>query len=75
MPDENGPAERPATYMADTANDDRIGVVQHRYEGSVYLRPPGGGTEWATSPTALRPLTPTELHRARVLDTPIGGGS
>lgn len=60
-------------YVADTANDDRIGVVQWRDAGSVYLRPPGGGTEWATEPEALRRLTDGELAQARVLDTPVGG--
>ncbi|GGP51607.1 hypothetical protein ACFH04_01105 [Streptomyces noboritoensis] len=60
-------------YVVDTANDNKIGVVQWRYAGSVYLRPPGGGTEWATAPEALRHLTPEEMARARVFDTPIGG--
>ncbi|MFF1479629.1 hypothetical protein ACFVYD_19070 [Streptomyces sp. NPDC058301] len=59
-------------YVADTANDDRIGVVQQRYEGSVYLRPPGGGTEWATAPEALRTLSPEELAQVRVFETPVG---
>ncbi|GAA0623501.1 hypothetical protein [Streptomyces crystallinus] len=59
-------------YVADTANGDRIGVVRQRYEGSVYLRPPGGGTEWATAPEALRHLSPEELARVRVYETPVG---
>ncbi|MFD9567063.1 hypothetical protein [Streptomyces sp. NPDC059994] len=61
-------------YAADTANGDRIGVVESRYEGSVYLRPPGGGSQWATAPEALRHLTREELARARVFGTPVGGG-
>ncbi|GAA2470707.1 hypothetical protein GCM10010388_74120 [Streptomyces mauvecolor] len=60
-------------YAVDTANADKIGVVQDRYAGSVYLRPPGGGVEWATPPEALRHLTDDELRQAHILDTPIGG--
>ncbi|OAR25689.1 hypothetical protein A8W25_09025 [Streptomyces sp. ERV7] len=59
-------------YVADTANGDRIGIVRQRYEGSVYLCPPGGGTEWATAPEALRHLSPEELVRVRVFETPVG---
>ncbi|MEU1072017.1 MULTISPECIES: hypothetical protein [unclassified Streptomyces] len=58
-------------YAVDTANNDRIGVVEGRFEGSVYLRPPGGGTQWATAPDALRPARLEELVRARVLNTPV----
>ncbi|MCX5385223.1 hypothetical protein [Streptomyces sp. NBC_00083] len=65
--------ESPAEYAVDTANGNRVGVVQERFEGSVYLRPPGGGAGWATSPEALRPPTPAELARVRVLDTPVEG--
>ncbi|WP_369383989.1 hypothetical protein [Streptomyces sp. cg36] len=60
-------------YVVDTANGDRVGVVEERYEGSVYLRPPGGGTQWATAPQSLRRPTRHELMRARVLDTPVRG--
>ncbi|GGP95793.1 hypothetical protein [Streptomyces melanogenes] len=60
-------------YVVDTASG-RGGVVEERYEGSVYLRPPGGGTQWATAPECLRRPTREELARARVLDTPVGGG-
>ncbi|GAA4072302.1 MULTISPECIES: hypothetical protein [Streptomyces] len=63
--------ESTAEYAVDTANDNRIGVVQERFEGSVYLRPPGGGVEWTTPPGAMRPLSPVELARVRVLDTPV----
>ncbi|MFE9411908.1 hypothetical protein ACFYN0_24435 [Streptomyces sp. NPDC006704] len=66
-------AERAAEYAVDTANGDRIGVVQERFEGSVYLRPPGGGVEWTTRPEALRHPSATELVQARVLDTPVQG--
>ncbi|WHM37443.1 hypothetical protein [Streptomyces sp. BPTC-684] len=61
-------------YVVDTANGNRVGVVEERYEASVFLRPPGGGTQWATAPEFLRHLTREELAQARVLDTPVGGG-
>jgi hypothetical protein len=64
-------ADRPE-YAVDTANDDKIGVVQERYAGSVYLRPPGGGTEWATAPESLRHLTDDELRQASLFETPVG---
>ncbi|MFG2717274.1 hypothetical protein ACGFW5_03060 [Streptomyces sp. NPDC048416] len=66
-------AEGTAEYAVDTANGDRIGVVQARFEGSVYLRPPGGGAEWTTAPEALRHPSAAELVQARVFDTPIEG--
>lgn len=59
-------------YVADTANGDRIGVVQQRHEGSVYLCPPGGGTEWATAPETLLHLSREELARVHVYETPVG---
>ncbi len=62
-------------YVKDSANGDRIGVVQERFAGSVYLRPPGGGVEWATRPEALRHLSEAELVQARVLNTPSGRGA
>ncbi|WP_331446000.1 hypothetical protein [Streptomyces xanthochromogenes] len=65
------PAEEAVEYAVDTANGDRIGVVQERFAGSVYLRPPGGGVEWATRPEALRPLSAVELGRAQVLNSPV----
>ncbi|MER0447871.1 hypothetical protein ABR738_25515 [Streptomyces sp. Edi4] len=65
--------ESTAEYAVDTANDNRIGVVQERFEGSVYLRPPGGGVEWTTRPEALRHPSATELVQAHVLDTPVQG--
>ncbi|MFE9405532.1 hypothetical protein ACFYNY_27960 [Streptomyces sp. NPDC006530] len=64
-------AEVAAEYAVDTANGNRIGVVQDRFDGSVYLRPPGGGVEWATPPEALRSPSVAELAQARVFDTPV----
>ncbi|MFE9117106.1 hypothetical protein [Streptomyces sp. NPDC007172] len=69
----DGFAEGTAEYAVDTANDNKIGVVQDRFEGSVYLRPPGGGVEWTTPPEALRHLSAAELAQAHVLDTPVEG--
>ncbi|WP_369384177.1 hypothetical protein [Streptomyces sp. cg36] len=60
-------------YVVDTANGDRLGVVEERYEGSVYLRPPGGGAPWATSPDALRCLTRHEMMTARGTEHPGAG--
>ncbi|WP_251066107.1 hypothetical protein [Streptomyces sp. ISL-36] len=45
--------------------------MDRRYEGSVYLRPPGGGREWAVPPEELREPTPEEFDQARVLTTPV----
>lgn len=59
-------------YAVDTSsNPPRLGWVVHRYEGSVYLRPVGGGTEWATAPDNLRPPTEEERQRIQVLTTPV----
>lgn len=65
--------EGTAEYVVDTANGNKIGAVQERFEGSVYLRPPGGGVEWTTPPEALRHLSAAELTQARVCDTPVEG--
>ncbi|MEV5279015.1 hypothetical protein [Streptomyces sp. NPDC051994] len=46
-----------------------IGEIVAEYEGSVYLRPPGGGTEWSAPPDRVRPCTEAELRSARVLST------
>lgn len=67
------PRDDGTKYAVDTENGNKVGVIQRRYAGSVYLRPPGGGTEWATPPKALRHPTADELRQANILDTPIGG--
>ncbi|MET9363422.1 hypothetical protein ABZX93_21245 [Streptomyces sp. NPDC006632] len=69
----DGFAEGTAEYAVDTANGNKVGVVQDRFEGSVYLRPPGGGVEWTTPPEALRHLSAAELAQTRVFDTPVEG--
>ncbi|MFE9368573.1 hypothetical protein ACFYM2_02120 [Streptomyces sp. NPDC006711] len=49
----------------------RVGQVVAEYEGSVFLRPPGGGRQWAVAPHRLRPPTDTELRVARLYGTPV----
>ncbi|WP_331445406.1 hypothetical protein [Streptomyces xanthochromogenes] len=39
----------------------------------MFLRPPGGGREWAVAPDRLRPLTEPERRRAEIYGTPVGG--
>ncbi|MFE9123021.1 hypothetical protein [Streptomyces sp. NPDC007172] len=51
----------------------RVGEIVGRYAGSVYLRPPGGGREWAVAPHRLRPPTELERRRAEIYGTPVGG--
>ncbi|WP_143196574.1 hypothetical protein [Streptomyces sp. MJM1172] len=59
------------TYMKDSHG--KVGrVVETDPPGTVWLRAPGGGTEWPVSPDELAPLTPQELTQAHVLDTPAG---
>ncbi|AVH95860.1 hypothetical protein C5L38_12890 [Streptomyces sp. WAC00288] len=62
-------APLPTRYAVD--KDGRIGRVQSRYLGSVYLRPPGGGKEWAVPPEELRRPTAEEMNRVRVFITPV----
>ncbi|MFE3688257.1 hypothetical protein ACFXPM_34190 [Streptomyces sp. NPDC059095] len=59
-------------YAVDVATG-KVGEVMAEHPGSVYLRPPGGGREWAVAPAQLRPPTETELRAARIYDTPIAG--
>ncbi|GHB41776.1 hypothetical protein GCM10010331_31390 [Streptomyces xanthochromogenes] len=50
-----------------------VGEIVSRHAGSVFLRPPGGGREWAVAPDRLRPLTEPERRRAEMYGTPVGG--
>ncbi|MGW2300981.1 hypothetical protein [Streptomyces sp. NPDC001809] len=44
------------------------------HEGGVlYLRPPGGGTEWCAEAPDLRPPTEAEWGTIRMLTTPVAG--
>lgn len=47
-------------------------VVEQDPAGTVWLRPPGGGAEWAADPDDLRDPDSAELARARLLNTPVG---
>ncbi|MFG2722538.1 hypothetical protein ACGFW5_30220 [Streptomyces sp. NPDC048416] len=51
----------------------QVGEIVSRHAGSVFLRPPGGGREWAVAPHRLRPPTEAELRRAEMYGTPVGG--
>ncbi|ROQ27111.1 hypothetical protein EDD98_6768 [Streptomyces sp. PanSC19] len=58
-------------YAVDS--EGRIGRVVDRYEGSIYLRPPGGGREWTVPPEELRPPTQAEMREIQVFTTPVPG--
>ncbi|MFI9123819.1 hypothetical protein ACIGW0_31260 [Streptomyces bikiniensis] len=62
-------APLPTRYAVD--KNGRIGRVQERYLGSVYLRPPGGGREWTVPPEELRRPTEAEMRQIRVYITPV----
>ncbi|MEV6727122.1 hypothetical protein AB0M94_40170 [Streptomyces xanthochromogenes] len=59
------------THYAVDMDTDKVGEIMAEHPGSVFLRPPGGGREWAVAPHRLRPLTPTELRVARIYSTPV----
>ncbi len=61
---------RGTRYQVDMSG--KVGEVVGAYLGSVYLRPPGGGKEWAVRPDQLRDPTPRELGQALRLSTPLG---
>lgn len=50
---------------------DAVGEIVAEYEGSVYLRPPGGGIEWSAPPHQVRPCTEAELRNAQSLSAPV----
>jgi hypothetical protein len=59
-------------FVADTGNGaTRLGRVSRSQAGSIYLRPPGGGAEWAASPEDLRAPTEDEWSSIRILTTPV----
>ncbi len=53
------------TFVMDERSS-RPGEVMDVVSGRVYLRPPGGGTEWSALPIHLRPMDPHEDLSARV---------
>ncbi|MFJ4869006.1 hypothetical protein [Streptomyces sp. NPDC088757] len=60
------------SYAVDTSDGAfRFGRVTRCHEGSVFLRPPGGGAEWAASPEKVRRPTDDEWARIRVVTTPV----
>ncbi|MFI6417788.1 hypothetical protein ACIBG6_10350 [Streptomyces sp. NPDC050842] len=59
-------------FVADTGNGTtRLGRVSRSQAGRIYLRPPGGGAEWAASPDDLRAPTEGEWSTIRTLTTPV----
>ncbi|MFB7646984.1 hypothetical protein ACFC0S_30620 [Streptomyces sp. NPDC056084] len=69
MPQEEQTQGRNTHYKVDASG--RIGEVVGSRPGSVCLRPPGGGREWAVPPDAQRDPNPSELERALILSTPV----
>ncbi|MDT9690307.1 hypothetical protein Q5762_18565 [Streptomyces sp. P9(2023)] len=66
------PPFTPGSFVVDTSEGAvRLGRVTAHDGGALYLRPPGGGTEWITEPANLRPPTEGEWARIRVLTTPV----
>ncbi|MEF9881568.1 hypothetical protein [Streptomyces sp. P9-A4] len=62
---------QPAKSRYAVDGDGRIGRIVDRDEGSVYLRPPGGGREWTVAPETLRQPTSDEMTQVRVFTTPV----
>lgn len=60
-----------STRYAVDIDTDNLGEVMEEHSGSVFLRPPGGGREWAVAPNRLRPPTEVELRVARMYNTPV----
>ncbi|ARZ66875.1 hypothetical protein SMD11_1214 [Streptomyces albireticuli] len=59
-----------AEYKVDRAGN--VGAVKRHDDGTLWMRPPQGGVEWHVEAGELRDPTPRELHRARVLGSPVG---
>ncbi|WP_370422549.1 hypothetical protein AB8O64_30035 [Streptomyces sp. QH1-20] len=57
-------------YKVDRAG--KVGTVKRGDDGTLWMRPPQGGVEWPVDAGELRDPTPKELHRARVLGSPVG---
>lgn len=51
--------------VRDTATN-LVGEFRGQQLGRCFLRPLGGGKEWSTKPTSLRPISQTEVLSARV---------
>jgi hypothetical protein len=57
-------SSQPGKYAYDTEHD-RLGVVMAQLGRQIYLRPIGGGREWTTGQTRVRPATAEEVRAAR----------
>ncbi|MFF3159346.1 hypothetical protein [Streptomyces sp. NPDC057910] len=62
---------RSTTQYAVDMESGKVGEIMAEHPGSVFLRPPGGGREWAVAPGRLRPPTDVELRVARICNTPV----
>ena len=58
---------RVGTMVWDTALD-RMGRVMDQEDTCLYLRPPGGGTEWQARPEDVEPLSVSETLSPRVAE-------
>jgi hypothetical protein len=47
---------------------DRVGRVMAHLYGAIWLRPPGGGTEWTARPEDVTPVSASESLRGRVAE-------
>ena len=63
----NGRAPDIGELAVDTASA-RVGTLTCRAGGTAWLRPPGGGLEWTTNATAVRPATAAERLSGRVAE-------
>ncbi|MFE7410741.1 hypothetical protein [Streptomyces laurentii] len=78
-PDPHAPPPHPQTlpgigsFVVDTGHrPPRIGKVTALDDhGVLYLRPPGGGTEWNPEPENLRQPTEAERDLIRTLTSPV----
>ncbi|WMX46893.1 hypothetical protein [Streptomyces roseicoloratus] len=71
-PKEPPPGPVAGEFVADVSNGvTRLGRVTRHESGSVYVRPVGGGAEWAVSPGNLRPPTEGEWASVRILANPV----
>lgn len=60
MPGADGDKPATGTYVRDPGRRGRVGRVMDVLGTTVWLRAPGGGTEWTAPARAVRPLAPGE---------------
>ncbi|MFE9558839.1 hypothetical protein ACFYOD_35955 [Streptomyces sp. NPDC006703] len=70
QPRRDGMMSSAKRYAVDV-DSSNLGEIMAEHSGSVFLRPPGGGREWAVVPNRLRPPTEVELRVARIYSTPV----